>query len=373
MELKAYLKFFKKRWWIILSLLVATLAATALITRNMRPVYEATATYIVRLSAAVTDERSRINALALLTGNPEIPATYAKVASSRQVKELAAQQLGLASRKNLAVSAQILSGTNVLEITVTGNDPALVAEYANALGAQTISYTHTLYEAFELAPLDAATRPNSPILPNVATNMTLGAIFGLALGLIVALVIENLTSTLVSEPTFAIFDEKSGLYTPKYFTLRLREEISRSQRTKHVFSLALLTIEPEENTNSYNLQAGELEEMTSLVKSHLHIDEISAFLDKNDVVILLPEAHEKEAKERIETLLKALSESDLAPGFQFSSVLLTYNPKKFDPAITPLDLLKQLQSENQRSASHPEPLPASVDQQTLPTPRSTRG
>lgn len=371
MEIKAYLKFLKKRWWIIISVLILTLGSTAWITRNMKPVYEATATYIVRLSVATVDEKSRINALALLTGNPEIPATYAKVASSRQIKDLAAQQLGLASRKNLSVSAQVIAGTNVLEITVSGNDPALVAEYANAIGAQTISYTHTLYETFELAPLDAATRPNSPVLPNVTTNMSLGAILGLALGFILALLIENLSaSAIVNEPLFNILDEKSGLYNQKYFILRLKEELSRAQRTKRAFSVALLKLEAEESNEAYALQPGEFEEIVSLLKSHLHEDEIPAILEKNEVVILLPDAHGKEARERIVPLLQAFSESDLATGFQMMASIVTYEARKAEPDITPHTLLEQLKAaSNQISAE--KAAPVSAEQKTIPTPPSS--
>jgi len=371
MELKVYLKFLKKRWWIILSVLIVTLAATAWITRNMKPVYEATATYIVRLSVATVDEKSRINALALLTGNPEIPATYAKVASSRQIKELAAQQLGLANRKNLSVSAQVIAGTNVLEITVSGNDPALVAEYANAIGAQTMSYTHTLYETFELAPLDAATRPNSPVQPNVTTNMSLGAILGLALGFIIALGVENLSvPAIAGESLFNILDEKTGLYTQKYFILRLKEELSRAQRAKRAFSVALLRLEAEENNEAYALQPGEFEEISDLLKSHLHEDEIPAILGKHEVVILLPEAHEKEARERITSLLKAFSESDLASGFQISTSIVTYDATKTEPGITPLTLLEHLKTTSNRLFSE-EAIVVPTKQKTIPTPPSS--
>ena len=85
MEIKAYLRFFRKRWWIILAAFALTVGATVFFTLRTPPVYQATASYLVGVSSTTTDEKSRISALDLLTNRNEIGGTYARLANSRTV------------------------------------------------------------------------------------------------------------------------------------------------------------------------------------------------------------------------------------------------------------------------------------------------
>jgi capsular polysaccharide biosynthesis protein len=159
MEIKVYLRLLQKRWWIVLSLLIVALAATAYFTLKMRPVYQAEATYIVRISA-FAEERNIISALNTLTSRTEIAATYAGVANSSLIKNKAADALGISHPENLSVKSQMKSGTNIVEITVEGDDPALVRDYTNAIGTQTVNYVESLYETYRLELLDEAAYRN---------------------------------------------------------------------------------------------------------------------------------------------------------------------------------------------------------------------
>src|SRR5512146_3011517 len=134
MEIKAYLTFFRKRWWIIVLALALTIGATVLITLRTPPVYQASATYLVGVSSETTDQKSRISALDLLTNRSQIGGTYARLANSRTIKALAAQQLGWTSSSDMSVTSQVVSGSNVLAITVAGRAPVKVRDFANALG-----------------------------------------------------------------------------------------------------------------------------------------------------------------------------------------------------------------------------------------------
>ena len=208
MEIRTYLQFLLRKWRIILGITLATLIGTLVLTLRTERVYETSATYILSVSPLTLD-KDRISALNTLMSSPDISATYAKVASSRLIREQAVEKLKLSSqeRSGMSVDSHIIAGTNILEITVRGRDPALIRDFANALGSQMVTYSANLYQSYILDPLDEATQPRSPVKPNIVTNMLLGAIFGLALGVGIALVGEMAQPAAQAGSVFNILDD----------------------------------------------------------------------------------------------------------------------------------------------------------------------
>lgn len=313
MELRAYLRFFRKRWWIILSALVLTLAATVVITLRTPPVYQTTASYIVGVSSTAPDEKSRISALDLLSNRNEVAGTYAKIANSRTIKLLAAQQLGLDSLDNLSVSSQIVSGSNVLEVTVEGRDPGRVRDFANAVGDQTAKYVQDLSESYELRPLDKAVAPRSPISPRMTTNLMLGAILGLALGLALAALAEYMQTPMESGSGFNILDQRSGAFNMSYFMLRLQQEMSRAKRNGRSLSLALLNIDHGDfiGRTSPQLRMKALRAAAAIVGPSLRNEDIMASQGDVKIAILLPDANHAAAEAKVAKLIEKLSLSPL--------------------------------------------------------------
>jgi capsular polysaccharide biosynthesis protein len=184
MELKIYLQLLFNNWRIILVSVVVTFVGTLVFTRLQTPVYSASVTYIVSPSSSILEGTGFISGLSVLGGQPTIVNTYANIAASSTVKQNASEALGLsmAQTNSLAVDSRVLSGTNIIEISVQGADPMLVVLFANKIGEKTLAYVNELYDVYDMKILDGAKSPDRPVRPNMTLNLALGLAFGLALG-----------------------------------------------------------------------------------------------------------------------------------------------------------------------------------------------
>lgn len=182
MELKIYLSILLKKWWIVLSTFLVTVTAGVVFTYTQTPVYSATVTYTVVPSSLLGDLKSFANGLDMLGRRDEIATTFAEIASSRRIKQLAMDSISLESGRDYTVSGKLRAGTNVIEFTVQGPDPIITRDLVNAVGVTTEEYVRGSYEVFVLRPLDEATTPNSPISPNKTLSLALAAVLGLVLG-----------------------------------------------------------------------------------------------------------------------------------------------------------------------------------------------
>jgi uncharacterized protein involved in exopolysaccharide biosynthesis len=171
-----------RRWWIFLLILLITVGATMLLTLRQTPIYRAKATYITRLSSEITDARTTSTVLDSLNRYEELQGTYSEIAMSQMIKRQAGKKLGIGDLGDLSVSSRTLPGSRILEITVEGENPDLIRDFAKAVGDETMTYVNSLYPSYELTLLDAPNAPNRPISPNVPFNLILGLLLGAFLG-----------------------------------------------------------------------------------------------------------------------------------------------------------------------------------------------
>lgn len=323
MEIKMYLKILQKRWWVVLALVIVTLLATTYFTLRTEPVYQAKATYIVRISA-FAEERNVISALNTLTSRTEIAATYAGVANSQVIKHKAAETLGISRATALNVRSQMKSGTNILEITVEGNDPALVRDYTNAVGLETVSYVESLYETYRLELLDEASLPGSPIKPNLMQNLMLGGMLGLFLGIGLVIFMEYLKGPADAEPAMNMLDQRFGVYGMRYFRERLHQEMSRTRRHNGMLSVALVNIDHRHLLANVTAQT-RLHIMRSVVQSvgkGLRDEDVMATASDTDLALLLPELNADQAKVVIERILAIVSKVSVELGPESRNISL---------------------------------------------------
>lgn len=362
MEIQTYFQFLVQKWRIIVAITIATLIGTWVLTLRTERVYETSATYILSVSPLILD-KDRNSALNTLMSSPDISATYAKVANSRLISDQAAKKIGLTRGQtgNLSVDSHIVSGTNILEITVQGTDPILIKNYANAIGAQMVAYADNLYQSYTLDPLDPATQPTSPVKPNLTTNMIFGIIFGLALGVGIAFIGELARPQAEAESVFNILDDPTGIYNRRYFLLRLQEEMSRVKRSKHPLSMALIEVDNEGGLRDVALptRARAMKVVASSVQQHLRGEEILAAYDETMLGLLLPETSGGLAKTRVEILLNAINTTAVELGtgsaalLQGNAGIVTYQLGKNGKEMTPEELLEQA-----HTAMKPENHPA---------------
>lgn len=308
MEAKAYLAILMRNWWIIIPTFLITFTTTVALTYTQDPIYQTTATFVVSpLSTDFEDVRSFVSGLSVLSTRSEIATTYTEVARSRQVKRLALEELGLPleAGQNFLVSSKLRSGTNVMEISVEGTDPALIQEFASAVGGQTVGYVQQLYEAFELRPLDQATAPLTPIKPNRPLNLALGSILGLALGAGLAFLVEYLRAPSVTMTGFDILDDTTGVYNKHYFLQRLGEEMVRAKRNRYGLSLALVRVDNLKLLKGFSasrVRTEILRQVALVASQHLREEDIVAYLDDDVFAILLPDISGENAKSIMEYL-----------------------------------------------------------------------
>jgi len=312
MELKIYLRILLKKWWIVLSAFLITLTSTIVFTFTQPSTYSATTTFIVAPASSFDDTKSFVSGLDTLSKRAEIASTYAEVATSRMIRRAIAEDLNLSreQKNSILVLSQLRAGTNVIEIVVEGNNPELVRDFANAVGARTIAYVEELYEVYDLKPLDQATAPSTPIKPNKIMNLALGGILGLVLGGGLAFLAEYLQAPLDSMANLSILDAETGAYNKRYFEQRLREEMSRAKRNEYPLSLALMNVDQLETMHtSFSSQdrSEALRKAVMFFKQYLRDEDIIAHLDGTVFAFLLPDMPEEKAKTIMEQLQTRLS------------------------------------------------------------------
>jgi len=204
----------KKRWWLFLGVFLITAAATLMLTMSQTPVYKTKVSYITKLNPEITDDRGITSALDILNRQDETVGTYSQIAMSEKIADLAAEQLSLTptQQKGVTVDSRIIPGTRILEISVLGDDPQKVRNFATAVGDQTAKYVNSLYVTYQLELLDQADTPANPISPKLELNLILALILGLFIG--AGALFFSAWLTMKTRPTQAVKVEADRLYVP---------------------------------------------------------------------------------------------------------------------------------------------------------------
>jgi diguanylate cyclase (GGDEF)-like protein len=304
MELRALLRLLLVHWWIILPIFLITLGSSVVFTLGQAPVYQSSATYIVKPNASFQEDL--LAALATVSRQSQITSTYAEVASSRALRRQAAADIGLGGgdRQDIEVSTRLVAGTNILEVSVRALDPTLARDYCRALGDALVAYVEGLYDAYRLAALDAPGLPDRPVAPNVPLNVTLGGALGMGLGLGAAFVVHLLSIRPRRVAQVNILDEETGAYNLAYFSLRLREEMSRSRRSKAPLGVALMNVNNHGALDETSIQVRKeaLRKLAGMIESHLRTEDLLARIDDTVFAFLLPDLRQDQAVELIEGL-----------------------------------------------------------------------
>ena len=325
MELKVYLNILLKRWWLVIPAFLITVTSGIVFTYTRTPVYSATTTYTVAPAPSFEDVRSFTSGLSTLSQQSAIATTFAEVASSRKIRNLAIKSLSLDTGAEYSIGGNLIRGSNIIEITVQGPDPVVARDLANAVGAATEEYASGLYEAFILTPLDKAITPDKPISPVVTNNLILTVILGLVLGGGIAFLAEYLETPVSSAFSMNILDSEIGVYNRDYFSRRLSEEMVRAKRNRYPLSLALMRIDNLsilKGSDSAQIHAGLLRRIAALVNQYLREEDMVAYLEDDIFALLLPDMTGENAKALMEYLQTRLA---------WTSIESTVNGTKFSP------------------------------------------
>ncbi len=194
MEFSDYLRILRKNWLVAILATFLGLGAMTGYTLTRTPIYESSSTVFVSTQAGSTAAdlqqsstftQARIN-------------TYVGLATTPAVLDPVIAQLGLVTTSDaLAKDVQVSAAINSTLISITASDPDAdrAASIANAV-AESLSVAVPELEPaasdgvspVRLSRVKEAQPASKPSSPNIATNLGMGALGGLALGIAIAVV-----------------------------------------------------------------------------------------------------------------------------------------------------------------------------------------
>jgi succinoglycan biosynthesis transport protein ExoP len=204
-ELKDYIRVIRKRWRIIVATTLVVLAGAAAATALSPKVYEAQTQLFV--STAGSSDTST-----LLSGSnftQERVVSYADVITTPTVLDPVIKTLQLnttAANLGNQITATVPLNTVMIQVAVQNTNPQVAAAIAGAVGQQ---FTKTVAELesvnkgqsspVKVTVVSSPTVPTAPVSPKKTTNLALGVVLGLLLGLGLALLRDLLDTSIKNE------------------------------------------------------------------------------------------------------------------------------------------------------------------------------
>lgn len=209
MELPDYLRLLRRSWPIIaiVSILGVLLAAAYLITQPV--LYTATsATYVSVSSAPDVASASTGSTFA-----KDAAVDLAVIATSPYVLDRVRSDLSLGaggSSLSSQVSAQVVSGTAIIDVSATTTQPALSSAIANAvvteMGTAVGKLNPNVGNAASVArttTIRRASTPTTPVSPSITFDLAVGLLGGLSLALLLVLLAQAIDQRIRSAEQLA--------------------------------------------------------------------------------------------------------------------------------------------------------------------------
>lgn len=293
MEITLYLQAFRRGWWIIaLTTLVATFISL-LVSYFTPPVYQATGRFIISPNAASFNSSWDIVSSLDTLDRRSIINTYKELLASPSVYEKSPDIQSMGSdiiSSDYLITVAVVPDTNILNLSVEGEDPVIVVAIVNAIGDQAVQYINQLYPVYIFSILDKPDFPTTPIRPVPAQNAGLAAVLGIVLGVVLAFSREQLQNTVEKLRERAIIDIPSSAYTRAYFERKLREDINRMPEAR--FSLGLINfrgLDEVVNVLPQPIIDRLLNQLTQTLKSELRGRDIVGRWTASQLIVLLPD------------------------------------------------------------------------------------
>jgi diguanylate cyclase (GGDEF)-like protein len=320
MEIKLYLRMLQKGWWIILLAALVAVASSLVVSFLTVPQYSATARFIIIPSQSLKTSSEVINSLNMLD-RASVVATYVEVMNSDKILADALTFLNVNSDsiKHYTVQAVALPSSSVLELTVTGSDPKLVADLSNAIGQQTIAFANSINFILSINFLDIATPPSVPLSPQPLRDAVLALVIGVAIGSLFAILSEQIRIPFEVYRQRLNIDSMTGVYNNRYFR-RILEEMIAEDPDRH-FSMGLVEVNGlQDLLESLPPSALHqlLQKVTDTLRNELRGNDIIARWDDISFSVLLPETPGNAASKTFDRIYLALSSPIDLPQFDLT-------------------------------------------------------
>jgi capsular polysaccharide biosynthesis protein len=185
----ALVELLRRRWWLIVAIVVLGVLGAGAYARLQRNVYESTATLYIglsRKSAAHASPAVMESELGVLSYG-SLVNTFVSIAESKATLEDAAGTLNIPPNRLSLYTAVVTVRPKsfVLDMSVDGPDRKLVVPLANHMASTVADEVATGFPVVALSSLDAAST-SSQIRPKLKRDLVYGALAGLILGFVLA-------------------------------------------------------------------------------------------------------------------------------------------------------------------------------------------
>jgi capsular exopolysaccharide synthesis family protein len=230
-ELKAYLEFLGRRWWLLALGAIAAGAAAVFVTQQMTPVYRATVTMLVNKTATP----GSIDYTDVLTSE-RLTNTYAQLVERPEVMTEVINRLDLQlPQSDLAKKIEVstITDTQLLSISVKDADPEFATTLANSV-AQAFADDN----ASQLAPAGTVTiakqaqTPRAPVSPKMALNLSFAIILGMLVAGGLGLLLDYLDDTVKGEDDVEVLTGTPTLATISRFRPETGPAFATEQKSR---------------------------------------------------------------------------------------------------------------------------------------------
>ncbi len=223
---------FKKKFkYIILTVIIFALLGFAYSEILVVPMYKSTISFVLSKSVDNNVE-DKNNGEAITTNditlNSKLVATYSKIIKSRTIAKQVIDSLGIDMKvekfiSNISVTSQ--DDTELIEITVSNEDPKLSADIANSLAEVFREKVNEVYGINNLSVIDVPEVADLPYNIGTMKNVVLFAIIGLAISCGIVFIIVYFDNTVKDEK-----DIEDLLNIPVIVSIPKAEEYSERRK-----------------------------------------------------------------------------------------------------------------------------------------------
>ena len=290
MEIQVYFQMIKRGWWIILLTTLTALATSLAVSYFVTPQYEAVARFIISPSTGLVSRSDVLNSLDTLD-RQSVVTTYAEIMNSNRIYNDMLTALGLRSSDltEYSYDASVLPSSSILELRVSGPNPQVAAEVANAVGNQTIDFTRSLNQIYNVEFLDVAAPPLVPVSPQPVLYAGLAIILGLVGGVFIAILSEQLRTPIDTLRQRLHLDNITGVYNRRSFSRLVEEQLVQVPEEMHSIGIVELTgLQDIIETFPIASLQGVFRRVTGTLRKELRGNDIIGRWNDISFIVLLP-------------------------------------------------------------------------------------
>lgn len=198
-ELRELLHIVRRKWWILVAFVVASVLITGFVTRELiQPVYEAKSTVFI---GKETDSIAGISFTDLQLAN-QLVVDYQELIKTRLVTSEVIESLNLEISESAFVSRLDVRGirdSRFIHILFRDEDPGLAMQIANSLSQSLVEGAREVVGVENVLIVDEAIVPTRPVSPNLQQNILIAGVLGLLLGFFLILFLHFLDNTIKRE------------------------------------------------------------------------------------------------------------------------------------------------------------------------------